>query len=75
MRGPIYVFHNSWYLRTPLTGSGAAGNLRHWNNALLFCEPGSPGYDDKLCETQSLPKLDSAECGTYAKSDPDSITS
>ncbi|MFE1599767.1 hypothetical protein [Methylobacterium sp. ID0610] len=51
-RGPIYVFNNSWYLRSPVTGIGAAANLRHWNNALMFCEPGTPGYEAELCRAR-----------------------
>lgn len=43
---PTYVFHNSWYLRSPLTGGGRSGRLRHWNNAIAFCEP-KP--DDEVC--------------------------
>lgn len=61
-RGPIYLFNNSWYLRAPVTGVGAAANLRHWNNAILFCEPGTPGYAPELCEAR--PKtFDAAACG------------
>jgi hypothetical protein len=46
--GAIYVFHNSWYLRAPVT-SDAAIHTRHWNNAILFCESGTPGYQGELC--------------------------
>ncbi|WP_245524656.1 hypothetical protein [Methylobacterium nonmethylotrophicum] len=58
-RGPIYVFNNSWYLRSPVTGIGAAANLRHWNNALLFCEPGA---DADLCRTRPE-TFDASACG------------
>ncbi|HEV8309364.1 MAG TPA: hypothetical protein VGW35_17025 [Methylomirabilota bacterium] len=42
---PIYVFNNSWYLRSPVAGRGRTSDLRHWNNAIRFCrpEPGVPG--------------------------------
>ncbi|WP_018262120.1 hypothetical protein [Methylobacterium sp. WSM2598] len=60
--GPIYVFNNSWYLRSPVTGIGAAANLRHWNNALLFCEPDAPGYDADLCRTRPE-TFDASTCG------------
>lgn len=36
---PLYVFHNSWYVRAPLAGGGPSGPLRHWNNAIEFCDP------------------------------------
>ncbi|MER2267941.1 hypothetical protein [Methylobacterium oxalidis] len=59
---PIYVFNNSWYLRSPVTGIGAAANLRHWNNAILFCEPDTPGYNAGLC--RATPDVfNAAECG------------
>ncbi len=66
--GPVYVFNNSWYLRAPLTGAGAPANLRHWNNAILFCQEGLPGYDQVLCD----PKLakDPTDCGRYSRPDP-----
>ncbi|GJE46424.1 hypothetical protein AEGHOMDF_5628 [Methylobacterium soli] len=62
MRGPIYVFNNSWSLRSPVTGIGAAANLRHWNNAISFCEPGRAGYEIELCKIR--PEVfDAAACG------------
>lgn len=61
-RGPIHLFNNSWYLRAPVTGIGAAANLRHWNNAILFCEPGTPGYAPELCEARPQ-TFDAAACG------------
>jgi hypothetical protein len=61
-RGPIYLFNNSWYLRAPVTGIGAAANLRHWNNAILFCEPGTPGYEPELCKVRPE-TFDAAACG------------
>ncbi|NBJ10939.1 hypothetical protein [Microvirga arsenatis] len=59
--GPVYVFNNSWYLRAPVTGTGAAVHLRHWNNAILFCESGTPGYDAELCSPR--PVTFDATCG------------
>jgi hypothetical protein len=61
-RGPIYLFNNSWYLRSPVTGIGAAANLRHWNNALLFCENGVPGYNADLCRPRPE-TFDASTCG------------
>lgn len=61
-RGPIYVFNNSWYLRSPVTGIGAAANLRHWNNALMFCEPSAPGTDAELCRIRPE-TFDASACG------------
>lgn len=58
---PIYVFNNSWFLRAPITGTGAAPRLRHWNNAILFCEAGVEGYDAKLC--QPRPSTFELACG------------
>ncbi len=43
---PTYIFHNSWHLRSPLAGGGRSGTLRHWNNAIEFCES-EPG--DEVC--------------------------
>ncbi len=60
--GPIYLFNNSWYLRSPVTGIGAAAHLRHWNNAVLFCEDGVPGYDRDLCRPRPE-TFDSTTCG------------
>jgi hypothetical protein len=66
---PIYVFNNSWFLRAPLTSTDAAANLRHWNNAIQFCEAGMPGYDPTLCEPNP-DHADPATCGSeYIKSD------
>ncbi|WP_310353437.1 hypothetical protein [Methylobacterium sp. BE186] len=66
---PIYVFNNSWYLRSPVTGIGAAANLRHWNNAILFCEPDTPGYQPSLCK--ATPEVfNAARCGReFVRSD------
>jgi hypothetical protein len=61
-RGPIYLFNNSWYLRSPLTGIGPAANLRHWNNALMFCEAGVPGYTPDLCQPRPE-TFDARACG------------
>ncbi len=61
-RGAIYLFNNSWYLRSPVTGIGAAANLRHWNNALMFCEQGVPGYNAELCRPRPE-TFDARTCG------------
>jgi hypothetical protein len=61
-RGAIYLFNNSWYLRSPVTGIGPAANLRHWNNALLFCEDGVPGYKKELCRPRPG-RFDVSTCG------------
>jgi len=58
---PIYVFNNSWFLRAPITGTGAAVRLRHWNNAILFCEAGVEGFDAGLC--QPRPAAFDPACG------------
>lgn len=47
MERPVYVFHNSWYLRAPAGGGGSSGPVRFWNNAIEFCRP---GIDDDVCE-------------------------
>lgn len=60
--GPIYVFNNSWYLRSPVTATGAASNLRHWNNAILFCKADQPGYDARLCAPNPA-TFEPAMCG------------
>ena len=62
-RAPVYVFNNSWFLRAPVTGVGAAGHLRHWNNAILFCAEGEPGHNPRLCD----PRQNEESCGTFAR--------
>ncbi len=44
---PLYVFHNSWYLRSPIAGGGRSGPLRHWNNAIEYCVPLTR---DQICQ-------------------------
>ncbi len=46
--GPLYVFNNSWHLRTSLIKDGRLGYIGHWNNAVDFCRP--EDYPDGLCE-------------------------
>jgi hypothetical protein len=41
----LYVFHNSWHIRSPLFGGGLVRKLRHWNNAIQFTSCGSAGAD------------------------------
>jgi hypothetical protein len=48
MERPLYVFHNSWYLRAPAGGGGASGPVRFWNNAIEFCRPVA---NDETCTT------------------------
>ena len=62
-RGPLYVFNNSWYVRGAISGIGMAKNLRHWNNAILFCEPGVEGYDPELCQPPPDPARGDPQCG------------
>jgi hypothetical protein len=61
--GPLYVFNNSWYIRGPVSGIGMAKNIRHWNNAILFCEPGVEGYDPELCKPPPDPARGDPQCG------------
>lgn len=61
-RGPLYIFNNSWYLRGPLTGGGMVQNLKHWNNAIRFCEPGKAGYDEDLCGPSQAAMALEADC-------------
>jgi len=46
--GPLYVFNNSWYLRTSIIKDGRLGYIGHWNNAIDFCRPAD--YPDGLCQ-------------------------
>ena len=46
--GPLYIFNNSWYLRTSLIKDGRLGYIGHWDNAIAFCRP--EDYPDGLCE-------------------------
>lgn len=43
----IYVFHNSWMIRTPLLRGGRTGTIHHWNNAIEFVGCGPDGAE--LC--------------------------
>lgn len=62
-KGPLYVFNNSWFIRGPVSGIGMAKNLRHWNNAILFCEKGVEGYDPELCKPPPDPARGDPQCG------------
>jgi hypothetical protein len=42
----VYVFHNSWLIRTPVFGGGLLNDLRHWNNAIFFSSCASTGGQD-----------------------------
>jgi len=46
--GPLYIFNNSWYLRSSVIKDGRLGYIGHWNNAIAFCRP--EDYPDGLCE-------------------------
>lgn len=46
--GPLYVFNNSWYLRTSIIKDGGLGRIGHWNNVIDFCRPDE--YPNGLCE-------------------------
>jgi hypothetical protein len=46
--GPLYVFNNSWYLRSSLIKDGRLGYIGHWDNAIAFCRP--EDYPDGLCD-------------------------
>jgi hypothetical protein len=61
---PVYVFHNSWYLRSAYVKDGKLRNFSHFNNAIEFADaarhpPGmvdpfrrmiGPGAVDPLCD-------------------------
>ena len=36
---PVYVFHNSWYLRSSFMKKGLLRQFHHFNNAIEFCDP------------------------------------
>lgn len=36
---PVYVFHNSWYLRSSYIKKGLLRKFGHFNNAIEFCDP------------------------------------
>lgn len=66
---PVYVFNNSWYLRTVVAGKGSTRNLRHWNNAIEFCKPKDP--DDGICQVTNRPNdPDSELCGPLPLASP-----
>ncbi|MFQ6007160.1 MAG: hypothetical protein ACE5OQ_16850, partial [Woeseia sp.] len=50
---PVYVFNNSWYLRSPIAAGGTTRQLHHWNNAIEFCKPKHP--DDGICRVTNEP--------------------
>jgi hypothetical protein len=33
---PVYVFHNTWYLRSSYVKAGRVANLQHFNNAVVY---------------------------------------
>lgn len=48
----LYVFHNSWYIRSVLFGGGLVRKLRHWNNAIFFTNCATTGGDScRVMET------------------------
>lgn len=38
---PVYVFHNSWYLRSSYVKKGKLRKFNHFNNAIEYARPGS----------------------------------
>jgi hypothetical protein len=42
----LYVFHNSWYVRSAIFRGGLVRQLGHWNNAIFFTSCGSIGLDE-----------------------------
>lgn len=36
---PVYMFHNSWYLRSSFMKKGLLRGFHHFNNAIEFCDP------------------------------------
>lgn len=52
---PIYLFNNSWFLRSPLAAGGDTRYLKHWNNAIAYCRPGSPLAQEGLCAAMPVP--------------------
>ena len=46
--GPLYIFNNSWYLRSSVIKDGRLGYIGHWDNAIGFCRP--EDYPDGLCD-------------------------
>lgn len=46
---PLYLFNNSWFLRSPVAAGGDTRHLKHWNNAIEFCRPDSRADRQALC--------------------------
>lgn len=45
---PVYVFHNTWYLRSTYIKGGRVANLEHFNNAVVYARAAdhAPGLVD-----------------------------
>ncbi len=66
---PVYVFNNSWFLRTPIAAGGTTRQLHHWNNAIEFCRPNSP--DDGICQATNAPDgADVERCESSSRPPP-----
>jgi len=45
----VYLFHNSWYIKTPIVRGGSTGTIHHWDNAIELVGCGASPQADLLC--------------------------
>jgi hypothetical protein len=62
---PVYVFHNTWYLRSTYIKEGRLPNLFHFNNAILYARAADhpPGLVDDNKPMFGADYLDAWEAG------------
>ncbi len=59
LKKPLYIFHNSWLLRSPIVGGGTSGPIRAWNNAVEFCDKAK--YGNTCVGSAYVPRSNAAD--------------
>jgi hypothetical protein len=65
----VYLFHNSWYIKTPIVRGGSTGTIHHWDNAIDLVGCGASVEADPLCRiypTTEKELSNPEECKGYA---------
>ncbi|HEY1383430.1 MAG TPA: right-handed parallel beta-helix repeat-containing protein [Dongiaceae bacterium] len=45
----VYLFHNSWYIKSPIVRGGSTGTIHHWDNAIELVGCGASPEANPLC--------------------------
>lgn len=65
----VYLFHNSWHIKTPIVRGGPTGTIHHWDNAIELVGCGARPDADPLCRiypTTEEELSNPRECKGYA---------